>query len=171
MSRFARGRGNTGEGGQSLVEFALVFPIFIVMLFGLIDGARFVYSDSVLSQAAREGARLAAVEAGWIGKTSTGCGSAGGPVCPASVAVLEQDIRVAVNRMVVGLATLSTVHIRCDNAGNEPTGAWTGVSCTNRDIGDVVSIRVQFTYQPLTPVVGSLLGAVARTASASMVIN
>ena len=171
MTRLARSQARAGQRGQSLVEFALVFPIFIVLLFGLIDGARFVYSDSVLSQAAREGARLAAVEVGWIGKTSTGCGSAGGPVCPASVAVLEQDVRIAVNRMVVGLATLSMVHIRCDDAGNEPTGAWTGVSCLNRDIGDVVSIRVQFTYQPLTPVVGSLLGSVGRTASASMVIN
>ena len=28
------------EGGQSLVEFALIFPIFVLMLFGLIDMGR-----------------------------------------------------------------------------------------------------------------------------------
>ena len=42
--------------GQSLVEFALVIPIFLLLLFGLIDGGRLVYQHSVLSQAAREGA-------------------------------------------------------------------------------------------------------------------
>ncbi len=30
--------------GQALVEFALVLPIFMLMLFGLIDGGRYVYS-------------------------------------------------------------------------------------------------------------------------------
>ena len=57
----------SSRGGQTLVEFALVFPVFILLLFGIVDAGRFVYMNSVLSQAAREGARLAAVEASWIG--------------------------------------------------------------------------------------------------------
>ena len=59
--------------GQALVEFALVFPVFMLILFGVIEVARFVYTDSALSQAAREGARLAAVEARWIGDTGLSC--------------------------------------------------------------------------------------------------
>ena len=42
---------------RRLVEFALVLPVFLLMLFGLIDVGRYVYMNSVLSQAAREGAR------------------------------------------------------------------------------------------------------------------
>ena len=57
--------------GQSLVEFALVIPVFLLILFGLLDAGRYVYMNSVLSQAAREGARVAAAEARWIGKTTT----------------------------------------------------------------------------------------------------
>ena len=53
--------------GQALVEFALVIPIFLLLLFGLIDVGRLVYMNSVLSQAAREGTRLASVEASWMG--------------------------------------------------------------------------------------------------------
>ncbi len=55
------------EDGQALVEFALVIPVFLFILFGLLDVGRLVYTNSTLSQAAREGARLAAAEAGWIG--------------------------------------------------------------------------------------------------------
>ena len=49
--------------GQSLVEFALVIPIFLLILFGLIDMGRAVYSNNTVGQAAREAARLAATQA------------------------------------------------------------------------------------------------------------
>ena len=62
---------------QALVEFALVLPIFLVMLFGIIDLGRYVYMNSTLSQAARESARVAAVEAYWMGKTAPACGTVG----------------------------------------------------------------------------------------------
>jgi hypothetical protein len=35
----------------------------------------------------------------------------------------------------------------------------------------VISIRVVFTYKPLTPIAGQIIGAVSRTASATMAIN
>ena len=41
--------------GQTLVEFAFVLPIFLLILFGLIDMGGYVYMNSVLSQAARGG--------------------------------------------------------------------------------------------------------------------
>ena len=50
------------DGGQTLVEFALVVPIFMLVIFGRFDVGRAVYANSVLSQGAREGARLAATE-------------------------------------------------------------------------------------------------------------
>jgi len=47
--------------GQGLVEFALAFPLFVLLLFGLIDIGRAVFLANSLDNAAREGARLAAV--------------------------------------------------------------------------------------------------------------
>lgn len=61
------------QRGQSLVEFALVLPIFVLLLFGVVDAGRLVYTNAALSQAAREGARLAAAEAAWIGLSGPGC--------------------------------------------------------------------------------------------------
>lgn len=47
--------------GQALVEFALVFPIFAMALFGIISVGLWVFYNQQLQNAAREGARYAAV--------------------------------------------------------------------------------------------------------------
>lgn len=47
--------------GQELLEYALVLPIFLLMVFGIIDLARAAYYYSALQNAAREGARFAIV--------------------------------------------------------------------------------------------------------------
>ena len=58
------GRRPSTERGANLVEFALVAPILILLLFGIIDFG-WAFSQNVdLKHAAREGSRLAAVNAG-----------------------------------------------------------------------------------------------------------
>ena len=49
------------KGGQSLIEFALVLPILLLVLFGITEFGRAIMVKNVLHTAAREGARLAAV--------------------------------------------------------------------------------------------------------------
>ena len=53
--------GHEVERGQSLVEFALILPIFIVVLLGIFDGGRLVFAYNTVSNAAREGGREATV--------------------------------------------------------------------------------------------------------------
>lgn len=53
------------EVGQSLVEFAMVLPLFLVLLFGLVDFGRAFFSWMVVTNAAREGARAGAVQKDW----------------------------------------------------------------------------------------------------------
>lgn len=55
-----RGKG-IAQRGQSVVEFALILPIFLLFLFGVIDLGRAVYAQTVLSNAVRDGARAAVV--------------------------------------------------------------------------------------------------------------
>lgn len=52
------------EQGQSLVEFALVLPIFLMLLVGIFDLGHVVWTNDMLSNAAREGARFAIVHGG-----------------------------------------------------------------------------------------------------------
>ena len=49
------------ERGQSLAEFALIAPLFFMLLFGIIEGGRFIFYYETLSNATREGARYAIV--------------------------------------------------------------------------------------------------------------
>ena len=161
--------------GQGLVEFALVLPVFLLLLFGLIDVGRLVYMNSVLSQAAREGARLASVEASWLGSSDPSCGTTGGPVCPANLAALRADVTAAANRMVAPFGSISTVYISCDPQGSAPSGNWTTASCASNTPGapnyDVVSVRVVLTFKPITPIASSIVSTVTTSGSATMVIN
>jgi len=47
------------RSGQGMVEFALVVPVLMLMLLGLADVARAVYTYNIISNSAREGAREA----------------------------------------------------------------------------------------------------------------
>ena len=49
------------ERGQSLVEFALVLPVLLLLIFGLLDVARAVWQENTLAFAAREATRYAIV--------------------------------------------------------------------------------------------------------------
>lgn len=64
MNAFARSPRNTRrrQRGQSLVEFALVIPLILVMLFGILDLGRAVFAFNTLAESARQAARLAIVD-------------------------------------------------------------------------------------------------------------
>jgi Flp pilus assembly protein TadG len=50
------------DAGQTLVEFSLILPIMLLLLFALVDFGRGFYTWLVLTNAAREGARVGAVQ-------------------------------------------------------------------------------------------------------------
>ncbi|HEX9092432.1 MAG TPA: TadE/TadG family type IV pilus assembly protein [Coriobacteriia bacterium] len=159
--------------GQGLVEFALVLPIFLLLLFGLLDMGRGVYSNNTLSQAAREAARLAATQAFWVGKADPACNAPAGPVCP-PVGTLKANVDAAAARTALGLGALQ-VYLRCDPAtGSPPTGAWTGDGSTcdgTQTGGDLVSVRVAYNFTMVTPIVGQIANNLPMSASATMLIN
>lgn len=49
------------NSGNAVVEFALVLPILLLVLFGITEFGRMIMTTNVLNTASREGARLAAV--------------------------------------------------------------------------------------------------------------
>ena len=48
-----------GQRSQALIEFALISPVLLLLLFGIIDIGRAVFYYDTLNHAAREGARTA----------------------------------------------------------------------------------------------------------------
>src|SRR6266850_2002535 len=100
----ARLRRVRGRRGQALVEFALVLPILLLIIFGIIDAGRLIFTMNTVGNAARTGARVAIVNQSTSG-TSTcdttsptayavGCAIASGinvSVVPADVVVTYRD--------------------------------------------------------------------------------
>lgn len=72
MRRKARERTARDERGAAAVEFALVLPILLVLVFGIVDFGRLYFTQITLTDAAREGARVLALE----GATGSGYTSA-----------------------------------------------------------------------------------------------
>ena len=62
LARRLRRRSRDDERGASLVEFALVFPVFLLFIIGIIEFSFVLAQNSELRHLAREGARIAAVE-------------------------------------------------------------------------------------------------------------
>ena len=67
----------TWHAGQSLIEFALALPIFLLLVFGLVDLGRGFYYYNLLSNMAREGARYAIVDPDNTAAISSTVSSAG----------------------------------------------------------------------------------------------
>ena len=85
----------TDEGGQSLIEVGLALPLLLLLLLGLVDGARAYHSASTTANAAREGANYAA-------RNST-----------ATRAQVAQRVCDATGFAAFGSACPATVHVSC----------------------------------------------------------
>ncbi|MEX2236491.1 MAG: TadE family protein [Dehalococcoidia bacterium] len=59
--RIRRPGSRRGERGQALVEFALVLPLLLIMLFGIIDFGRALQTYITINNASREGARFGSI--------------------------------------------------------------------------------------------------------------
>lgn len=79
--------------GQSMVEFALVLPIFMLVVVGLLDGALAVFNYSTVANAAREGARTAMVDQ---------------DVTVVEAAVEDAALGLAADRLTINLTPCST---------------------------------------------------------------
>ena len=152
--------------GQALVEFAIVAPVFFLLLFGIIDLGRYVYVTNAFGQAAREGARYGVVQ-NWI----YGCP---GSVSPASrQACTAQETK---NRLA-GAPAYFSVTVSCTSPDSSVTRAadTTGQSCLAGDLLKVVvatpttPASQRFTF--FTPFISQLIGSPVVSASSQAIVQ
>jgi Flp pilus assembly protein TadG len=122
--------------GQALVEFALVAPVFFLIVFAIIDFGRYVYYVQVLNNAAREGARYAIVHG-----SESFQPSGPSPDDPAVASVVRNS---AVG--VVGTSATLAIH----SSWSDPTRPLDPPS-NNR--GHVVKVSVTYAFRSVIPVV------------------
>lgn len=89
--------------GQSVIEFALVLPLLLLVLFGITEFGRAWMTVSILTSAAREGCRLAVVTAPDVpavtARVTDVCNSAG--VTPASITITPPAANDPTRRVTV----------------------------------------------------------------------
>ena len=157
-----------GRRGQAMVEFALVAPLLVLLIFGTIDIGRAVFAFSTISQAASVGARLVVPGLGL-------------DFPPPNTA----DVIAAVRGRAGGLALAGAPAPNCNglapgswgtpdsNTGwiyVNPTAAGTGACTDVSTIGghQPVRVTVRYRFAPVTPgVVGILGGGIVLTAFAT----
>ena len=145
--------GRTSDGGQSLVEFALVFPLFMLIIFGIFDAGRLIYTYNTVSNAARDGARVAIVNQ-----------SASGTDTCDTTSPTAWSVGCAL-QAAIGLG-LQPADVVVEYRNPTDTAA-----CATPLIGCIASVAVTGTYRPLTPVIGQLIGDVPVTSTTKMAIE
>jgi Flp pilus assembly protein TadG len=144
--------------GQSMVEFAVLAPVFFLLLLGTIDLGRAVYIYNTISDAAREGTRAAIPFDNPLPTNAT--------------------VVAAVQSKLGGGFTLTTdpcsgqpVAGSCPATPTEPnTGyIWYSAGIGNPGRGQV-TVKISFLFQPWVPVVRDAAGnGVVMSAQSTMV--
>lgn len=140
-------RGSPGEKGATAVEFALIMPIFFLLLFGIIDFGWYFFNQHTIQFATREGTRLALV--GGILKDDQGNDLNRED---SIIKAIKDNAAVAVNPDAL---RISIYPVGADYS--DPADWQTTVNAGNG--GDYMRVRVLYTYHFLTPLIGSLIPA------------
>lgn len=121
--------------GASLIEFAFVAPVFFLVLLGIIEYARFLFTVQMLNNAAREGARYAAVNT--TSETTNSIQT-----------YVDKYMAGQGSNQLVGYSPTSNIEVY---KADKTTGENLGLAWQNAGWGDAVGVKVSGTYQPLLP--------------------
>ena len=133
--------------GQGLVEFALVIPIFLLVLVAVFDLGRAVFAYNTLTNAAREGARIAIVNQ-------------------------YKSSIIAKAKQQTAIVELNDPSVQVDfyqvNADGTPN---TSSQCALIAVGCLAVVSFEATYQPITPLVSNIIFKNGVTFTARSVLS
>ncbi|AQS38243.1 Flp pilus assembly protein TadG [Shewanella psychrophila] len=133
------------QKGLAAVEAAIVAPIFFLILFAILDGARMIYAYGAVAHAAREGVRYAVVRGAEAGDDLRRVGDS-----PTTDAKIEAHV-------LQRAQPLERIRI---------TTTWEEDANQLRDqgAGKVVEIQIEHDFEPVTPFLPAItLSSTSRT--------
>jgi Flp pilus assembly protein TadG len=152
-----RGQNRRTRRGMTLVESALVLSIFLMLLFGIFEYCRFIMVMHITNNAARDGARYAAVNVNCSDATAT----------QALIIQYTKDRMAGVSQNISGLAVAV---YPCDSAGlssstpvlrsksttgsapyPDPFGATPYTPWNNAAFTERIAVTIKGTYTPVLP--------------------
>jgi Flp pilus assembly protein TadG len=140
----------SAERGQSLVEFALILPILVLLMIGLFDLGRVVFISNSLSDGARHGARHAATDpadAGYCGKIDDAVRSA--------IRGQALTTYTVTYRTVDNLGTETGDYVLCQDGADGPDKG--SLPVTARP-GDRIEVNLEAAVDLATPFVAAATG-------------
>ncbi len=161
--RRARRGGRLGRraAGQSLVEFSLVFPIIVLLILGFAEIGRAVFAFNTIANAARQGARVAAVNQ-----------LADVTECDESRPI-EDPYEPHWSIRGCAILAAKTIGINTSNvsvAYESPVG--TTLDCDpTLHVGCIATVTVTYHFTLTTPFVSSLIGPFTMSQTSSMPIE
>jgi hypothetical protein len=132
------------QRGQSLVEFALLLPLMLLIITGLLDVARAVWQENTLAYAAREGTRYAIVH----GTAGDPAANPDYPQCGV-VNTVCTNIQNTVQQAAIGVQNVTVVVTYPDLY---PGGG--GSRCGDRNCRVIVDASAPFVPLPSTYMLG-----------------
>lgn len=133
-----------------MVEFALVFPVAIVLLLGVFDIGRAVFAYNGLTNAAREGARFAAVNQE-----------------KSMVADHVEDLTFAIALSNAGDLD-DLVSFRRENPNADPLD---NAVCSPVVTGCVAVVTARADWSAITPIIGTLIGPIEFVARSELAVE
>jgi Flp pilus assembly protein TadG len=126
--------------GQSLVEFALALPVILLLFMAIFDFGRAIFAYNTVSNAARDGARVAIVDQ----RSTAG-------ISHAAQAAADQATGLGLDATNVN--DVRVQYLKPDLSGPcDPSwGEW---------VGCVAVVRVQYAYNAATPVISAIVGPI-----------
>jgi Flp pilus assembly protein TadG len=131
-----RVRGAQARDGQGIAEFAIVLPLFLLMLFGIIDIGRVIWAYDDVSNAAREGARYASVHGNTRESDPTFCqtgpnlGATPPSGCPTWSPDSKEPTRIATRTYLIAGGSSAVIQV-CYYVTTPCTGNTDEVHATN----------------------------------------
>jgi hypothetical protein len=145
-----------------MVEFALMTPLLLLLLFGIVDFGRAIFYANELTNGAREGARVAVLASNPCNLVAGSSGGScvqqplltGPTVCSAiqgeGTLVGAWNCNESATLPATGAANTAYVEVDSGSDCANATSAVTPRASGNR----AVKVRIDYYYRPLTPVLG-----------------
>jgi Flp pilus assembly protein TadG len=132
--------------GSTIVEFAMVFPLLLLLMFGVMDFGFYFFVQHSLQFATREGVRLALV-----GRTIND--GSGNPL--SREASIVQTIQSKASVAVRSANVLVYIY-PVDATFADPSG-WLTAAPNAGLPGSYMRVKARYTYQFITPLIGALV--------------
>lgn len=123
--------------GQSVVEMALILPVVLLVIFGVIEFGRALFIYTVVSNAAREGVRA-------------------GLVAPTDLTWITQRIHA---RLVLVRPEDVSIEVKCDNGSDNPVDRFECTDATVEPGRTRVVVIVNTPFTMITPILQSIFPA------------